>query len=224
MNSNTRTIINLNTWERAKSYEFYKNFINPQVCITAEVECTAAYEDCKENKRSFFRKYVYAILRSVNDIKELKYRIEVKDGEEQVVLYDKISLLTPVKINSSGEFTTIKVPYHLTFEKFNAVMDEIMDGVDKEVSEPYYQEEESDKRGFCDVVLVSALPDLHFTSISPTQSCSHGSRKPIINVGKAVMKEGKMMMPIAIAFHHGLCDGFHISNFFSKVEEYLKNL
>ncbi|MBR1949964.1 MAG: chloramphenicol acetyltransferase [Bacteroidales bacterium] len=224
MNSNTRTIINLNTWERAKSYEFYKNFINPQVCITAEVECTAAYEDCKENKRSFFRKYVYAILRSVNDIKELKYRIEVKDGEEQVVLYDKISLLTPVKINSSGEFTTIKVPYHLTFEKFNAVMDEIMDGVDKEVSEPYYQEEESDKRGFCDVVLVSALPDLHFTSISPTQSCSHGSRKPIINVGKAVMKEGKMMMPIAIAFHHGLCDGFHISSFYSKVEEYLKNL
>ena len=105
MNSNTRTIINLNTWERAKSYEFYKNFINPQVCITAEVECTAAYEDCKENKKSFFRKYVYAILRSVNDIKELKYRIEVKDGEEQVVLYDKISLLTPVKINSSGEFT-----------------------------------------------------------------------------------------------------------------------
>ena len=224
MNSNTRTIINLNTWERAKSYEFYKNFINPQVCITAEVECTAAYEDCKENKRSFFRKYVYAILRSVNDIKELKYRIEVKDGEEQIVLYDKISLLTPVKINSSGEFTTIKVPYHLTFEKFNAVMDEIMDGVDKEVSEPYYQEEESDKRGFCDVVLVSALPDLHFTSISPTQSCSHGSRKPIINVGKAVMKEGKMMMPIAIAFHHGLCDGFHISSFYSKVEEYLKNL
>lgn len=224
MNSNTRTIINLNTWERAKSYEFYKNFINPQVCITAEVECTAAYEDCKENKRSFFRKYVYAILRSVNDIKELKYRIEVKDGEEQVVLYDKISLLTPVKINSSGEFTTIKVPYHLTFEKFNAVMDEIMDGVDKEVSEPYYQEEESDKRGFCDVVLVSALPDLHFTSISPTQSCSHGSRKPIINVGKAVMKEGKMMMPIAVAFHHGLCDGFHISSFYSKVEEYLKNL
>ena len=224
MNSNTRTIINLNTWERAKSYEFYKNFINPQVCITAEVECTAAYEDCKENKKSFFRKYVYAILRSVNDIKELKYRIEVKDGEEQVVLYDKISLLTPVKINSSGEFTTIKVPYHLTFEKFNAVMDEIMDGVDKEVSEPYYQEEESDKRGFCDVVLVSALPDLHFTSISPTQSCSHGSRKPIINVGKAVMKEGKMMMPIAIAFHHGLCDGFHISSFYSKVEEYLKNL
>lgn len=224
MNSNTRTIINLNTWDRAKSYEFYKNFVNPQVCITAEVECTAAYEDCKENSTSFFRKYVYAILRSVNDIKELKYRIEVKDGEEQIVLYEKISLLTPVKINSNGEFTTIKVPYHLTFEKFNSVMDDILASLNTQIAEPYYQEKDSEELGFCDVVLVSALPDLHFTSISPTQSCSYGSRKPIINVGKAVKKEGKMMMPIAISFHHGLCDGFHISNFYKKVEDYLKVL
>ncbi len=224
MNSNTRTIINLSTWERAKSYEFYRNFVNPQVCITAEIDCTSAYEDCKENKKSFFRKYVYAILRSVNDIKELKYRIEVKDGEEQIVLYDKISLLTPIKINKTGEFTTIKVPYHLTFEKFNAVIDELIKELDENSADPYYIEEDVEKRGFCDVVLISALPDLHFTSISPTQSCKWGSRKPIINVGKAVMKEGRMMMPVAISFHHGLCDGFHISNFYKKVEEYLKEL
>lgn len=224
MNSNTRTIINLNTWERAKSYEFYKNFINPQVCVTADVECTAAYQDCKEKKTSFFRKYVYAILRSVNDIKELRYRIEKVDGEEKVVLYDRISLLTPVKINSTGDFTTIKVPYHLTFEKFNSVMDEILNSLDKDVAEPYYIEADADKKGFTDMVLVSALPDLNFTSITPTQSCSYGSRKPIINVGKAVMKEGKMMMPVAISFHHGLCDGFHISKFYKQVEEYLKVL
>lgn len=224
MNSNTRTIINLNTWERAKSYEFYKNFLNPQVCITAEVECTAAYEDCKENNRSFFRKYLYAILRSVNDIKELRYRIENIEGEERVVLYEKISLLTPVRINEAGEFTTIKVPYHLTFEKFNSVMDNIMDSLDKQVPEPYYAETEEHRQGFTDMVLVSAMPDLHFTSISPTQSCRYGSKKPIINVGKAVLKEGKMMMPVAISFHHGLCDGFHISNFYKKVEDYLKEL
>lgn len=46
MNQNTRTIINLNTWERAKSYEFYKKFLNPQVSITAEVDCTIAYKEC----------------------------------------------------------------------------------------------------------------------------------------------------------------------------------
>lgn len=224
MNSNTRTIINLNTWERAKSYEFYRNFLNPQVCITAEVDCTIAYEDCKANGNSFFRKYVYAVLRSVNEIKELKYRIESVDGEDIVVLYDKISLLTPIKINESGEFTTIKVPYHLTFEKFNAVMDNIIASLDKSEPEPYYAETDAEKQHFTDMVLVSALPDLHFTSISPTQSCRLGSKKPIINIGKAVRKEGKMMMPIAISFHHGLCDGYQISMFYKKVEEYLKVL
>jgi len=46
----------------------------------------------------------------------------------------------------------------------------------------------------------------------------------LINVGKAVLKEGKMMMPVAISFHHGLCDGYHISRFFNLVEEYLRTL
>lgn len=224
MNSNTRRIINLNTWERLKSYEFYKNFINPQSSITAEVDCTAAYNDCHENGTSFFRKYLYAILRSVNDIKELRYRIEKVDGTDQVVLYDRISVLTPINISSNGDFTTIKVPYHLTFEKFTSVMDEIVDSLDKTSAEPYFVEEDTQKRGFSDVIVVSALPDLHFTSVSPTQSCSYGSRKPLITVGKAVLKEGKMMMPIAISFHHGLCDGFHISKFFALVEDYLKDL
>ena len=224
MNSNTRTIINLNTWDRAKSYEFYKNFINPQVTITADVDCSQAYYSCKESNTSFFRKYLYAILRSVNDIKELKYRIETVEGEEVVVHYEKISVLTPIQTGPNGEFTTIKVPYHLTFEKFNKVMDETIAHIDTDGNQPYFIEQDAEAKGFLDMVLVSALPDLNFTSITCTQSCSHGSRKPIINVGKAVLKEGKMMMPVAISFHHGLCDGYHITRFYKKVEEYLKEL
>lgn len=224
MNQNTRTIINLQTWDRAKSYEFYKNFLNPQVSITAEVDCTIAYNDCKENNTSFFRKYLYAILRSVNDVKELRYRIEQIDGEDKVVLYDKISVLTPIQVGQNGEFTTVKVPYHRTFEKFNKVMDEAIERLNADIPDPYYIEADAEMRGICDLVVVSALPDLHFTSVTATQSCSFGSRKPLINVGKAVLKEGKMMMPVAIAFHHGLCDGYHISKFFKSVEEYLKGL
>lgn len=224
MNQNTRTIINLSTWDRVKSYEFYRNFINPQTSITAMVDCTIAYNECKESRTSFSRKYLYAILRSVNDIKELKYRVEMVDGEECVVLYEKISLLTPIKVGSNGEFTTVKVPYHLTFEKFNKVMDEIVSSIDFNNPEPYYTMQNSQAMGFSDVIVVSVIPDLHFTSVTPTQSCSFGSRKPLINVGKAELKEGKMMMPIAISFHHGLCDGHHISKFFRLVENYLKEL
>lgn len=224
MNSNTRTIINLNTWERRKSYEFYRKFLNPQVSITAEIECTEAYNDSKQNGTSFFRKYVYAILRSVNEVKELRYRIENIDGEDKVVLYDRISLVTPIQTGKNGEFTSVKVPYHITFEKFNTVMDEVVAALEGEEPEPYFQEADAEARGFTDLVVVSALPDLHFTSVTATQSCSYGSRKPLINVGKAVMKEGKMMMPVAISFHHGLCDGYHISKFYNLVEEYLKGL
>ncbi|MEB3374742.1 CatA-like O-acetyltransferase [Bacteroides sp. CR5/BHMF/2] len=40
--------------------------------------------------------------------------------------------------------------------------------------------------------------------------------------GKAITKEGKLVMPIAMTIHHGFIDGHHLSLFYRKVEELLK--
>ena len=65
-------------------------------------------------------------------------------------------------------------------------------------------------------------PDLYFTSLTCTQEHRHGGNYPLMNAGKAVIRGGVLVMPIAMTIHHGFIDGHHLSLFYKKVEEFLK--
>ena len=101
-------IIDIETWERKENFNFFRHFQNPQLSITSEVECGGAKKRAKEAHQSFFLYYLYAVLRAANEIPELRYRI---DPEGRVVLYDKIDILSPIKIKENGKFFTIRFPY-----------------------------------------------------------------------------------------------------------------
>ena len=49
----------------------------------------------------------------------------------------------------------------------------------------------------------------------------YGNSYPLLNVGKAIIREGKLMMPVAITISHAFADGLHITRFFQKIEEKL---
>ena len=226
MESNTRTIINYSTWERRSNFEFFKNFINPSWSVTCDVECTAAFESSKKEGRSFFLKYLYAILRAATEIPELRYRIEKNEnGEEIIVLYKNVSVITPINVGENGRFHSVNIPYNKDFGKFCKKASEIIEKIPTE-TDPYAAENQvnGSKHKFMDMILVAANPGLNFSSMTCTQSGPHGSEKPLINVGKAVKKDGKIYIPVFISVHHGLCDGYHVTKFYQKTEEYLKEL
>ena len=78
---------------------------------------------------------------------------------------------------------------------------------------------------FYTVRLLSATPKLYFTSITYTQQeVGHPLDYPLMNAGKAIIREGKRIMPIALTVSHAFTDGAHISLFFEKVEQYLKEI
>lgn len=225
MDTNTRIIINLNTWERRSNYEFFKTFLNPQYSVTSEVDCTQAYQRSRQDGSSFFVKYLYAILRAVNEIPELCYRVEMIDEQEAVVLYKKISVITHIRVGENGRFHSINIPYSKTFDKFIKYYKEAVQAIPKENTNPYAAESKNKaERSFYDQITVSAIPDLYYTSMTFTQKNKHGSTRPIINVGKAIERNGCRVMPVAICVNHGLCDAYHLSMFYKKVEEYLKDL
>lgn len=210
-------IIDMNTWERKSNYEFFLNFQNPTISITSEVECGGAKERAKASGQSFFLHYLYAVLRAVNEIPEFRFRI---DWEYRVVYFDTIDILTPIKVKENGRFFTVRIPWKEDFDTFYTEAKAVIDAIDPE-GEPYTAEQ-TGKNELLDVVLLSATPDLYFTSLTCTQEHRHGSNYPLMNAGKAVIREGKLVMPIAMTIHHGFIDGHHLSLFFKKVEELLK--
>lgn len=211
-------IIDIETWERKENFNFFRHFQNPQLSITSEVECGGAKRRAKEAHQSFFLHYLYAVLRAANEISELRYRI---DPEGRVVLYDKIDILSPIKIKENGKFFTIRFPYHEDFDTFHQEARKIIDSIPED-GDPYAAENGEIASGDYGLILLSATPDLYFTSITGTQEKQSGNNYPLLNAGKAITKEGKLVMPIAMTIHHGFVDGHHLSLFYKKVEELLK--
>ena len=210
-------IIDINTCERKENYEFFLGFQNPTISITSEVECAGAKARAKAAGESFFLHYLYAVLRAVNEIPEFRFRI---DTEGRVVYFDHVDMLTPIKVKENGRFFTIRLPWNTDFQTFYTTAKAIINDIDPN-GNPYDMEKVGGK-DLLDVILLSATPDLYFTSLTCTQEHRHGSNYPLMNAGKAILKEGKLVMPIAMTIHHGFIDGHHLSLFYKKVEEFLK--
>lgn len=215
-----KQIIDEKTWNRKDNFSFFKHFLNPTISTTSEVVCTRARSLAKENKQSFFLHYLYAILAAVNEIDELRYRITNKDG---IVLYDKVDVLCPIRVAEDGRFVTVRFPWKENFEEFYQTASSLIKSVSEE-ADPYAytrSDEEQNDDTYYNVILVSATPDLYFTSMTHTQEFRQGSPFPLLNVGKAVQRENDLVMPIAICVHHGFVDGKHISDFYKKIETIL---
>ena len=210
-------IIDINTWERKENYEFFLGFQNPTISITSEVECAGAKARAKAAGESFFLHYLYAVLRAVNESPAFRFRI---DAEGRVVYFDHVDMLTPIKVKENGRFFTIRLPWNTDFQTFYTTAKAIIKDIDPN-GNPYDMEKVGGK-DLLDVILLSATPDLYFTSLTCTQEHRHGSNYPLMNAGKAILKEGKLVMPIAMTIHHGFIDGHHLSLFYKKVEEFLK--
>lgn len=214
-----KKIIDRSIWKRKDNYSFFETFLNPCISVTSEVICTEARRKAKEKGQSFFLYYLYAMLKAANEIEEFRYRIM---EDKQIVLYDKVDVLTPICINEDGQFSTVRIPWNEDFETFHETARQLIKDAAKDVDPyAYTREEKKSEDDKYDVILVSATPDLYFTSMTHTQEFREGSPYPLTNVGKAVMREGNLVIPISINVHHGFVDGKHISDFFRKVESFL---
>lgn len=211
-------IVDIHTWERKDNYNFFRGFANSWISITGEVECTEAYASAKASGRSFFLHYLYAILRAVNEIKELRYRWD-KNG--QVVYHDTVDVISPIAVPGKT-FYTVRIPYREDFEAFYAEARRIVTSIPAD-GDPYGTDKQIAEQGDFNVFQLSATPKLYFTSVTYTQqSVGHPLDYPLMNAGKAIRRDGRLYMPIALTASHAFADGAHISLFFEKVERYLK--
>lgn len=107
-------IIDIDTWERRDNYGFFRTFLNSWYSVTTEIDCTEASAAAKQSGHSFFLYYLYAVLRSANEVDELRYRTD-KNG--QVVFHDRVDIISPIAVPGKT-FYTVRIPYHEDFKTF----------------------------------------------------------------------------------------------------------
>lgn len=206
-------LVDMNLWKRKNSFDFFLHFKNPNISITSEVDCTHALAVAKEKGESFFIYYTYAMLKAMNEIEEFRYRI---DANNQVAFYDEIDITTPILLNEDGDCCIVRIPYTEGFDAFYVATKKIIDGAKGETESNFGKSDvEHDPYS---TIFLSATPDLYFTSLVGAQEHSYGNSYPLLNVGKAVTREGKLVMPVAITISHAFADGLHITRFMQKTE------
>ena len=173
-------------------------------------------------------------MRAANEVDELRYRI---DKQGQVVFHDCVDIITPIAV-PGRTFFTLRIPYHEDFDTFYDEAHRLMTnippdgdpyGAEKTLppdGDPYGAEKTLMAQGDYDVVHLSAVPGMYFTSVTYTlaeagNACNY---PPLMTAGKAITREGRLVMPLSIYVNHAFVDGSHLSLFFQKIEQHLKEI
>jgi chloramphenicol O-acetyltransferase type A len=198
--------LNIETWNRREHFEFFKTFDQPYYGITVQLDCTHAYRQYKTLGVSFYSYYLHKILLAVNDIENLKYRI---DGDDVCICNQVDASSTILRDDHTFGFSHIK---------FKTDLLEFHDGVMAEIERIKGTSGLFTTGPLINVIHFSALPWVNFTSISEAFNKSAGDSCPKISVGKLTDVNGRKLMPFAIHVHHGLVDGYHLGLFLDKLQ------
>jgi chloramphenicol O-acetyltransferase type A len=202
-----KTAIDINQWVRKDHYQFFSQFEEPFFGITADIDCTAAYEYAKRHTISFFQYYLYQALKAANTIENFRYRII----DKQVYLFNVINA-SPTIDRPDGTFGFSYMDYNEDEDKFYANAKQVIEKVKREKGLiPAVSGE--------NVIHFSAIPWINFTAISHARCFSFADSCPKITFGKVTDEQGKMKMPVAVHVHHALVDGYHVGLFINKFQE-----
>jgi chloramphenicol O-acetyltransferase type A len=202
-----RTAIDTATWIRKDHYEFFTQFEEPFFGITANIDCTVAYQYAKDHKLSFFLYYLYRALKAANSIENFRYRIV----DKKVYLFDVINA-SPTINRPDGTFGFS----YMNFNEEEALFYEHAKQIIEKVTHskglvPAVSGE--------NVIHFSALPWINFTSVSHARSFTFPDSSPKISFGKMTEENGNRTMAVSVHMHHGLADGYHVGLFYNKFQE-----
>ncbi|MDD3958506.1 MAG: chloramphenicol acetyltransferase [Candidatus Izemoplasmatales bacterium] len=196
-------IIDMARWKRRKHYALFKDYDMPHFSLTAEVDITPLYRIIKAQKKSFFATFLHTVMTALNHIPEFRTRIR---GEE-VVIHDVVHPSYTV-LTDDDLFSFVTTDYHEDPVLFCRMVDE--DIHQAKLSKSLEDVKEKD-----DLIYISAIPWVTFTSLTHPFSTQKMDSIPRISWGRFYPDGDRYKIPIAISAHHALLDGVHVGKFFN---------
>ncbi len=202
--------LHIDSWARKDHFNFYKNFDSPFYGLTANVDVTIAKRYCQTNEISFFIWYLHKCLLAVNDVTSLKYRIS---GQDEVSIHQSVGASSTIN-RPDGTFGFSYIQFDDDFKIFQSNAQQEIERVQNSVGLV-------PSNGNVGTVHFSAIPWVHFTSISHAMHSDFKDSIPKISVGKVEERDHKLLMPLSIHVHHALVDGSDIGKFYERVQNHL---
>ena len=204
--------LNKDNWNRKEHFEFFNQFDEPFFGIVAEIDCSNAYQVCKTNSIPFSLYCLYQAITAVNQTEEFRYRIK----DEEIIVFDTIHVTTTIGRNDNT-FSFSYIPFTQSLSEFVKLAK-----IEIERIKSSSGLGANENTGRLDVIHFSTVPWISFTGVTHPQNFKFKDSIPKITFGKYFHRNDRMFMPVSVNAHHGLMDGFHVSQFV-KLFEHLLN-
>ena len=201
--------LNMNDYKRKKHFDFFIKLDYPHMNLCANVEITRLYDFLKKNELPFYFSLIYLSMRVANQIKEFRHRIREDKIIEHDIIHPSFSIMLD---NDIFSFCTSK--YSADFHTF---LQNAQNEAEKVKINPVIE----DKPGRDDLVYITSVPWVSFTSLSHPIHLNPVDSIPRIAWGKYFKDNDKLMLPFSVQVHHALMDGVHIGKFFKLLQEIL---
>lgn len=202
--------IDLQNWSRREHFEFFNALNHPHFSICANVELTRLYPFVKGHGYSLNAAIIYVVSRAANAVTEFRYRI--KDGE--VVEHETVSPAVTILV-ANDLFSFCTIDYSPDFCEFAVRYDRAIAAVKENPTL-------KDPPGREDLLFMTALPWISFTSFSHPMRLHPADSVPRFAWGKYFPEGERLMMPLSVQGHHALMDGIHMGKYYGVVEDILR--
>lgn len=218
-NANHRKIIDVKNWKGKKHYEWFIKYPAHYYGITKKIKITNLIkylenEKNNNNKNLFFITMLYFVTTALNNIEEMRLRVE----NNEVVLYDVVNPAYTV-MTGDGVFDNCDSLYDKNYDKFYELAKIAIDKRNKHIDEDASY---NDLSKF-DQYYITSLPWIDFDSMIHPMPNDDSSYVPRICWGKYYQIDNEYYIDFNIQVSHALVDGYPLSLAFLEIEKYLNS-
>jgi len=207
-----KTTIDLATWPHREHFEFFKQYDMPFWGVTAQLDCTRIYDKAKSEGFPFSAGYHFASLQAVNEVEELRCRIE----DDQPVRFDVVHFSTTIA-RPDGTFGFSFQRYTADFDQFVA---EFIAETQRVQSETGLKSPYSDQ----DIIYYTVTRGIAFTSFDHPMMFRRQGSIPLMAFGEMVQDGNRRIIAHSLHAHHALVDGRHAAMYFQRVQAKLDEI
>lgn len=208
------TPIDFEQWPRAQHFELFKNFTQPYFNVCVQLNAKKLYTACKQANIAFFHGYVYCLLKACHEYEPMMLRII-----NQKPHYLNTTRASVVELADDDSF---RFSYFKLHESLNEFANEAKVISHKAKLNPLFCDAFTATEGQADLIHVSVLPWLNFSSFSHAFTHGQSCGIPKFVFGQYNLNTGEM--PLSIDVHHALLDGLHVAKFIQQLQCTFDNL
>ncbi len=208
--------INIDNWNRNKTYEWFKKFSNSTYSMNVKMDVTNLLKHVKQNNESFFIDLLYIVLKGLNSVDEMRMRLI----DDTPVIYEDVNPAFTVMTNT-GTFENVRFNNCNDFEKFYQMASE---HIENAKMQNQIKKEDYNPNNCYNEYYITCVPWIDFTQFThPIPDDIASQCIPRICWGKYVEQNGKYELTLNITVSHIFVDGYPLAKTFNEIQELLNN-